>query len=65
MRQCLEAVETLYIASGGRGLANSSPIQRAERDLHAVNVHRILMLETNLDIYGRVLVGQDPGTTTI
>ncbi len=62
MRQCLEAVENLYIASGGRGLAKSSPIQRA---LHAVNMHGILMLETNLDIHGRVLVGQDLGTTTI
>lgn len=63
VRQCLEAVETLYIASGGRGLANSSPLQRAQRDLHAVNMHGITMLETNLDIYGKVLLGQDPGAS--
>jgi len=65
VRQCMDAVEILYIASGGSGLANSSVIQRAQRDLHAVNMHGILMLETNLDVYGRVLLGKTPGTKAI
>lgn len=65
VRQCMDAVEILYIASGGSGLANSSVIQRAQRDLHAVNMHGILMLETNLDVYGRVLLGKAPGTKAI
>ncbi len=65
VRQCMDAVEILYIASGGSGLANTSVIQRAQRDLHAVNMHGILMLETNLDIYGRVLLGKSPGTKAI
>jgi 3-hydroxy-9,10-secoandrosta-1,3,5(10)-triene-9,17-dione monooxygenase len=65
VRQCLEAVETLYIASGGSGLANSSLIQLAQQDLHAINMHGILILETNLDIYGRVILGQDPGTRAV
>src|SRR3546814_10347061 len=38
VRQCLEAVETLYIASGGSGLAAGNPLQLAQQGLHAVNM---------------------------
>ena len=65
VRQCLEAVEPLYLASGGSGLAQANPVQLAQNDLHAVNLHGILTLETSLDVYGRVLLGQDPGTKVI
>ncbi|MBO6783580.1 MAG: acyl-CoA dehydrogenase family protein [Alphaproteobacteria bacterium] len=65
VRQCLEAVEVLYLASGGSALAHSNPIQLAQQDIHAVNLHGIMTLETSLDVYGRVLLGQDPGTKAV
>ncbi len=65
VRKCLDAVDTLYIAGGGRGLSNSNPVQRAQRDLHAVNMHGMMMRETNFDIYGRVLLGKDIGNAVI
>jgi 3-hydroxy-9,10-secoandrosta-1,3,5(10)-triene-9,17-dione monooxygenase len=47
VRECLEAVEILYLACGGSGIGESNPVQRAWRDLHAVNMHGALALETN------------------
>jgi hypothetical protein len=44
VRQCLEAVEILYLASGGSGIAETSALGRAWRDLHAVNMHALLNL---------------------
>jgi len=64
-RQCLEAVEILYLASGGSGIAESSTIGRAWRDLHAVNMHGLLNLETNLEMYGRIILGLKPNTPLI
>lgn len=65
VRECLEAVEILYLASGGSGISESSPIGRAWRDLHAINMHGLLTIETNLEMYGRVLLGLEPNTRLI
>jgi 3-hydroxy-9,10-secoandrosta-1,3,5(10)-triene-9,17-dione monooxygenase len=65
VRQCLEAAETLYLACGGSGIAEANPVQRAWRDLHAVNMHGALALETNQEMFGRVLLGLKPNTTLI
>lgn len=65
VRQCLEAVEILYLASGGSGIADSSALGRAWRDLHAVNMHGLLNLETNMELYGRVVLGLKPNTPLI
>ncbi len=65
VRQCLEAVDTLFLACGGSGLAEANPIQRAWRDLHAINVHGALALEVNQEMYGRMLLGLPPNTTLI
>jgi 3-hydroxy-9,10-secoandrosta-1,3,5(10)-triene-9,17-dione monooxygenase len=65
VRQCLEAVEILYLASGGSGIADSSALGRAWRDLHAVNMHGLLNLETNMELYGRVVLGLTPNTPLI
>jgi 3-hydroxy-9,10-secoandrosta-1,3,5(10)-triene-9,17-dione monooxygenase len=65
VRLCLEASETLFLASGGAGLAVGSPIQRAARDVHAINLHDLLNLETNLEMYGRVLLGLPQNTPLI
>ena len=65
VRQCLEAVDTLFLAGGGSGLAESNPIQRAWRDLHAINMHGALALEVNQEMFGRMLLGLTPNTTLI
>ncbi len=65
VRQCLDAVETLYLACGGSGIAESNPVQRAWRDLHAVSMHGASTLETNQEMYGRLLLGLPPNTTLI
>ncbi len=65
VRQCLDAVEILYLASGGSGIAEGSPLGRAWRDLHAVNMHGLLNLETNLEMYGRIVLGLPPNTPLI
>ncbi len=65
VRQCLEAVEGLFLACGGSGIAESNPIQRAARDIHAMSLHGAYNLQTNLESYGRVLVGLAPKTPMI
>jgi 3-hydroxy-9,10-secoandrosta-1,3,5(10)-triene-9,17-dione monooxygenase len=65
VRQCLEAVEILYLASGGSGIADSSALGRAWRDLHAVNMHGLLNLETSMELYGRIVLGLTPNTPLI
>ena len=65
MRQCLEAAEILFLACGGSGVGESNPVQRAWRDLHAVNMHGLLTLETNQEMYGRVVLGLKPNTPLI
>ena len=65
VRLCFEATEILYLASGGSGLAVGNPIQRASRDLHAMNLHGLLCLETNLEMFGRVLLGLPQNTRLI
>jgi len=65
VRLCMDAVEVLYLASGGSGISEGNPIQRCWRDLHAVNMHGLLNLQTNQEMYGRVLLGLEPNTPLI
>jgi 3-hydroxy-9,10-secoandrosta-1,3,5(10)-triene-9,17-dione monooxygenase len=65
VRQCVEAIETLYLASGGSGIGESNPTQRAWRDVHAINMHGFLNLQTNQEMYGRVLLDLPPNTPLI
>jgi len=65
VRQCLEAAEILFLACGGSGIGETNPVQRAWRDLHAINMHGLLTLETNQEMYGRVVLGLAPNTPLI
>jgi 3-hydroxy-9,10-secoandrosta-1,3,5(10)-triene-9,17-dione monooxygenase len=65
VRQCVEAVETLYLACGGSGVMAANPIQRASRDLHAMNLHGLLNLQTNQEMYGRIVLGLPQNTPLI
>jgi 3-hydroxy-9,10-secoandrosta-1,3,5(10)-triene-9,17-dione monooxygenase len=65
VRLCVEGVEILMLASGGSGVSESNAVQRAWRDLHAINMHGLLNLETNQEMYGRILLGLKPNTPLI
>ncbi|MFI9818289.1 acyl-CoA dehydrogenase family protein [Saccharothrix variisporea] len=60
-----EAVEALFDASGASALLKDAPIQRFQRDLRAFSLHGLLLLSTNLEVHGRVLVGLDAGTAIL
>ncbi|PAZ10524.1 acyl-CoA dehydrogenase [Streptomyces sp. SA15] len=61
-RLCKEAVDLIGSASGASSLRQEVPVQRAVRDLHALSLHSFVNPATNLELYGRVLSGLDPGT---
>ena len=65
VRQCMEAVEILMLASGGAGIAAGNPVQRAWRDLHAINMHGLMSIETNFEMYGRIVLGLPQNTPLI
>jgi 3-hydroxy-9,10-secoandrosta-1,3,5(10)-triene-9,17-dione monooxygenase len=65
VRRLLEGVEILFRESGASGVRTSSPLCRALADLQTTNNHGLLKLETNLEMYGRLLVGQEPNTPLI
>jgi len=47
---------------GAAGLSLKSPIQLNFRNLQATSMHGFLLHEAGAEIYGRVLLGVDPGT---
>ena len=65
VRLCMEAAETLFLAGGGVGLSEANPLQVAARDLQAVNMHGLLVQKTNLEMYGRMLLGLEPNSPVI
>lgn len=65
VRRCLEAVQILFLASGGSGISKSSRLGGLLADLQAANMHGILNLETNQEMYGRVLLGLPQNTPLI
>ena len=50
---------------GAAGLSLNSPIQRAARNLQATCMHGFLLYDAGAEIYGKILLGQDPGTPLI
>ncbi|MFC5153071.1 acyl-CoA dehydrogenase family protein [Streptomyces amakusaensis] len=61
-RLCKEAGDLIGSASGASSLHREVPIQRIVRDLNALSLHSYVNPATNLELYGRVLSGLDPGT---
>ena len=64
-RMCRDAIQDLLTIGGAAGLSLKSPIQRAARNLQATCMHGLLLQEAGAEIYGRVLLGMDPGTPVI
>lgn len=65
VRLCMEAAQTLFLAGGGAGLSIRNALQVATRDLQAVNMHGLLVLKTNLEMYGRILLGLEQNSPVI
>jgi 3-hydroxy-9,10-secoandrosta-1,3,5(10)-triene-9,17-dione monooxygenase len=62
VHRCLQGVELLFRAAGTAGIRSSSSLARAVNDLRTINQHAMLNLETSQEIFGRVVLGLDPGT---
>ncbi|MEA3066834.1 MAG: 3-hydroxy-9,10-secoandrosta,3,5(10)-triene-9,17-dione monooxygenase, partial [Sphingomonadales bacterium] len=56
----IQAVDRLMMASGGRGIFLGNPIQRAWRDVHAMQAHASNNLERAAAVFGRSEFGLPP-----
>src|SRR5438067_12533621 len=56
----LRAVDRLMMASGGRGIFLANPIQRAWRDVHAMQAHASNNIERAAAVFGRSEFGLPP-----
>jgi 3-hydroxy-9,10-secoandrosta-1,3,5(10)-triene-9,17-dione monooxygenase len=65
VRRLLEGVEILFRESGATGVRTSSPINRALADIQTINNHGLMKLETNQEMFGRLLLGLEPNTPLI
>jgi alkylation response protein AidB-like acyl-CoA dehydrogenase len=65
VRRLLEGVEILFRESGATGVRTSSPMNRALADIQTINNHGLMKLETNQEMYGRLLLGLEPNTPLI
>jgi 3-hydroxy-9,10-secoandrosta-1,3,5(10)-triene-9,17-dione monooxygenase len=64
-RLCRDAINKLYTIGGAAGLSLKSPIQLNARNVQAANMHGFLLYEAGAEIYGRTILGVDPGTPII
>ncbi len=64
-QMCRDAVQKLLTIGGAAGLTTKSPIQLNWRNLQAATMHGFLLQDAGAEIYGRVLLGVDPGTPII
>ena len=58
VRQCIAAVESLFLASGGTALQETHPLQQLNRDAKATAVHAALAHENNLELWGASRLGK-------
>ena len=59
-RMSVRAVDLLFAGTGGSAIAETHPLQRALRDIHAAQGHIGLNWDLNGTMYGRVALGLDP-----
>jgi alkylation response protein AidB-like acyl-CoA dehydrogenase len=62
VRLSRETVEILYSLSGASAIMYDVPIQRYFRDMQALALHAVMNSDVNAELYGRTLLGLDPGT---
>jgi 3-hydroxy-9,10-secoandrosta-1,3,5(10)-triene-9,17-dione monooxygenase len=57
---CINAVESLFLSSGGESLYESSEMQRFWRDVHGVGQHAALNYDATVSGFGRHVFGLPP-----
>ncbi|MDH3230543.1 MAG: acyl-CoA dehydrogenase family protein [Alphaproteobacteria bacterium] len=57
---CTKAVDIVFGLAGGSGLYDSSPMQRAFRDAHAISAHIAFNTDAAGTTYGRIALGLPP-----
>ena len=65
VRACQNVVHRLFTLSGAHGLFDSSPIQRAFRDVHAMTTHAALDPTDSARVMGRVALGLEPDSALL
>jgi alkylation response protein AidB-like acyl-CoA dehydrogenase len=60
VRLAIQAVDALFLASGGQSIFTGKPIQRAWRDAHAGGVHVSMNWDAVSTMYGQHALGLDP-----
>src|SRR6202012_4645944 len=48
-----QSVDTIGMVSGGSSIYDDSPIQRIQRNMHALTIHALTNPDTNIELYGR------------
>jgi alkylation response protein AidB-like acyl-CoA dehydrogenase len=59
--QSKRVLHSIAAASGASAHFQSHPLQRAVRDVNTLSCHVIFDLDSRLEVYGRTLLGRDPG----
>jgi resorcinol 4-hydroxylase (FADH2) len=59
-RLLAQAVNALFLATGGQGIFTAAPIQRAWRDIHAGSMHVSLAWDAVSTMYGQYALGLEP-----
>jgi alkylation response protein AidB-like acyl-CoA dehydrogenase len=60
VRLCVQAIDALFLASGGQGIFLSTPLQRAWRDAHAAASHVSLNWDAVGSMVGQYMLGLEP-----
>jgi alkylation response protein AidB-like acyl-CoA dehydrogenase len=60
MRMLVQAIDALFLASGGQGIFTNKPIQRAWRDAHAGAIHVSMNWDAVSTMYGQHALGLEP-----
>jgi alkylation response protein AidB-like acyl-CoA dehydrogenase len=60
-----DAVEILFRGSGASAIQTTVPIQRYHRDIQALANHAVMSPSTNVELYGRALVGLEPNSPLV
>lgn len=62
---CVDAVNTIYQASGGGGIYTRNPLSRAFRDIHAARAHIAFNMDVAGTTYGRIALGLETDNKTL
>jgi alkylation response protein AidB-like acyl-CoA dehydrogenase len=64
-RECMNAVVSLFLHSGGAVLTPGHPLQQAFQDVSAINCHGFLSHESAVRLYGSLVSGHAEPTAFV